>query len=151
MCEVTHPIHNSHTSSPLRSTGLVASSSAVVGVGVEDIIVGSGEVSLIGADDEVAPGTEEVVAPSTTEDWMTTADEEGTIEATEDWMTTANEEGATEATEDTTTLLLATGGAAALPSSALTQPVLAVRATGQETWVNSTVGLSDPPNQSKRQ
>jgi hypothetical protein len=97
--------------------------------------VGSGDVSLIGAGDEVATSTKEVVAPSTTENWMTTTDE-----------------GAIEATEDTAaTLLLATGGAAALPSSALTQPVLAVRAAGQDTCVNSIVELSDPPNQSKRQ
>jgi len=36
-------------------------------------------------------------------------------------------------------------------SSALTQPVFAVRAAGQATWVKETVGLSAPSNQSKRQ
>jgi len=53
--------------------------------------------------------------------------------------------------EATTELPLAAGAAGALVSSALTQPVLAVRAAGQATCVKDTLGLSAPMNQSKRQ
>lgn len=98
--------------------------------------MGSAEVSPITAIDEVATGPEEVVMSAPAEDWTTAGDEDGATETEED---------------SATMLLLAEEGGAALPSSALTHPVLAVRAAGQETCVKSTVGLSDPSNQSKRQ
>lgn len=42
-------------------------------------------------------------------------------------------------------------GASAMPSSALTQPVRAVKAAGHATCWNVAAGLSAPPNQPKRQ
>jgi len=48
-------------------------------------------------------------------------------------------------------LPLGESAAGKLKSSALVQPVFALRAAGQDTCSNETVGLSAPPNQSNRQ
>lgn len=105
-------------------------------------------------EDELAASVEEVTTAWLEEDVTTAATK--LDEATEATDTTDDEAKAVELAATTeelaTTEAVATpltAGIAAL--SARTQPVFAVNAAGHATCSKSTVGLSEPPNQSKRQ
>lgn len=111
-------------------------------------------------EDELAASVEEVTTAWLEEDVTTAATK--LDEATEATDTTDDEAKAVELAATTeelaTTDELATTEAVATPLtagiaalSARTQPVFAVNAAGHATCSKSTVGLSEPPNQSKRQ
>jgi len=131
---------------------------------------GVGATKDVTGDDVVPPSTDEAATGAgageelmtgATEVETTTEAENVTITELDEATTIGEEVGTaigpeltdttTEVDEATIVLPLGEAGAGELPSSALTHPVFFVSSAGQATCSKSTVGLSLPPNQSKRQ
>jgi len=119
----------------------------------DDVVAPSTDEAATGAGEELMTGATEVETATEVEDVMTTGLDEATTTGEEVGTATGLEltDTTTEVDEATIVLPLGEAGAGELPSSALTHPVFCVSSAGQDTCSKSTVGLSLPPNQSKRQ